>query len=101
MLGWRASRVLFCYRHIRRACATVHRDVVVGDTADIVKTFSEEDVTTFARISMDSNSIHCDRDAAEAAGFSGIVVHGVLCMGLLSAAIGTKVDIRKPKRCKN
>jgi acyl dehydratase len=32
-----------------------------------------------------------DESAATKAGMKGIVVHGVLCMGLLSAAIGSKV----------
>ena len=67
----------------------------VGDSASVVKRFSVEDVKAFSELSEDRNTLHLEDLAAKSAGFEGIVVHGVLCMGLLSAAIGTKVKMAK------
>ena len=79
-----ASRLLF------QSCRS-HGTVRIGDKATITKTFTLEDVQCFSRISEDNNAIHHNLEAAQAAGFDGVVVHGVLCMGLLSATIGTQV----------
>ena len=66
-------------------------ELTPGDCSSVTKTFSLDDVQTFARISTDSNDIHLNEASAKAAGLQGVVVHGVLTMGLLSASIGTKV----------
>ena len=68
-----------------------YRDVNIGDKAEITKIFSIDDVNAFSRVSEDHNPIHANLEEAKKAGMNGIVVHGVLCLGLLSAVIGTRV----------
>lgn len=66
-------------------------DLAVGDAASITRTFTQEDVETFARLSGDDNPAHVDKEWAEASPFKGRVVHGVLTAGLISAVLGTKL----------
>jgi len=60
-----------------------------GATAMVEHRFSREDVATFARLSGDDNPIHLDDEAARAAGFDGVIVHGALVTSLLSRLLGT------------
>lgn len=81
-------RGIYC----RSFCSVVRSSVKVGDSATITKVFTQQDVELFSRLSEDTNQIHLSKYVANEAGFDDIVVHGVLCMGLLSACIGTKVS---------
>ncbi|HUO87272.1 MAG TPA: MaoC family dehydratase [Thermoanaerobaculia bacterium] len=60
----------------------------VGARASLRHTFRREDVAAFAELSGDRNPIHLDDDAARAAGFAGVVVHGALVAGLFSRLLG-------------
>ena len=60
----------------------------LGARATLRHTFRREDVAAFATLSGDRNSIHLDEDAARAAGFTGVVVHGMLVAGLFSRLLG-------------
>ncbi len=66
-------------------------ELAVGDSASIEKTFSQEDVEAFARLSGDDNPAHVDQEWAAASMFKGRVVHGVLTAGLISAVLGTQL----------
>jgi acyl dehydratase len=46
-----------------------------------------EDVEAYARASGDLNPLHRDEEVARAAGFPGIVAHGMLTMGTLASAL--------------
>lgn len=59
----------------------------IGATASRTKTFTDEDVRTFAQISGDSNPIHLDEDYAAATQFKRRIAHGILTASLISAAI--------------
>ncbi|BDA47130.1 probable (R)-specific enoyl-CoA hydratase [Coccomyxa sp. Obi] len=61
----------------------------VGSVLECRRDFSPEDVTAFVTTTGDSNPIHTDRNAAEASGFSGRVLPGVLCASLFPALIGS------------
>lgn len=63
----------------------------VGDSAAITKTFTDEDVRTFAEISGDANPIHLDDDFARESRFGERLVHGILTAGLISAVLGTQL----------
>lgn len=63
----------------------------VGDSAEITKIFSEEDVFLFAGITGDRNPVHISKEYAEATRFGERLVHGVLTAGLISAVIGMKL----------
>ncbi len=63
----------------------------VGDTAEVRKTFTEEDIFLFAGITGDRNPIHISQDFAAKTIFGGRIAHGILTAGLISAAIGMKL----------
>ena len=65
--------------------------LAVGDSAHIERTFTQDDIDAFARVSGDDNPAHVDAAWAEASMFGGRVVHGVLTAGLISAVLGTKL----------
>jgi len=59
------------------------RTFTVGESSQISRVFSKQDVIDFARISGDDNSIHMHGDKT--------VVHGTLLLGMFSAIGGTKL----------
>jgi enoyl-CoA hydratase len=63
----------------------------LGARAALRHTFRHADVAAFAALSGDRNSIHLDDDAARAAGFTGVVVHGILVAGLFSRLLGMEL----------
>ena len=63
----------------------------IGDIATYTKTFSEEDVFAFARLTGDYNLIHIDNQFAEKSIFKKKIVHGFLTAGMISKVIGTEL----------
>jgi len=63
--------------------------ISIGDSASLTKTFSDEDVRTFALISGDNNPIHLDDEYAAGTRFGRRLAHGILTSGLISAVLGT------------
>ncbi|MFC6988437.1 MaoC/PaaZ C-terminal domain-containing protein [Haloplanus sp. GCM10025708] len=59
----------------------------VGDVATFSKTLSVGDVERFARASGDTNPLHLDADYARETRFGRRIVHGVLALGVVSAAL--------------
>jgi len=62
-----------------------------GDSASLTKTFSDDDVRSFAEISGDTNPVHLDDDFAAGTRFKRRLLHGMLTAGLISAVLGTKL----------
>jgi acyl dehydratase len=58
----------------------------VGDTFRTSRTFTEDDVIRFARISRDYNPVHFDARFAKAKNFSAPICHG-----LLAASLATEI----------
>lgn len=58
----------------------------VGDEHCFSRKFSGEDVRVFAAISGDDNPLHLDQDYASHTRFGKQLVHGVLVLGVISAA---------------
>lgn len=65
--------------------------VRVGDTAEVTKTVSDQDVADFARVTGDNQPLHLDDVYAAKTRFKRRVSHGMLSAGLISAALGTKL----------
>ncbi len=65
--------------------------VNVGDSAELTRTFSDEDVRAFARLSGDSNPVHLDDAYAARTRFGRRLVHGMLTAGLISAVLGMQL----------
>ncbi len=63
----------------------------IGDSASLTKTFTDEDVRSFAKISGDTNPVHLDDNFAASTRFKQRLVHGMLTAGLISAVLGTKL----------
>ena len=68
-----------------------HKDLKVGDTAELAKTLTDAQVRDFAEMTGDLNPIHLDDDYAATTQFGRRIVHGVLVSGLISAVLGTKL----------
>lgn len=66
-------------------------DFKIGQSCELRKIFSEEDVLKFASLSLDTNPIHIDKQYAEKSVFGKQIVHGFLSSSLISAVIGTKM----------
>jgi len=62
-----------------------------GDTAQLTKTVTQADILAFAEVSGDHNPLHVDPEKAAAGAFGGIVAHGMLAAGLISAVIGMQL----------
>ena len=63
----------------------------VGDSAQLTKTVTQEDIGAFAKITLDDNPVHLDPEYAAGTIFKGCIAHGLLVAGLVSAVIGTKL----------
>jgi acyl dehydratase len=68
-------------------------DVAVGDELPALeRTVRREDVRSYADASGDRNPLHLDDQVAEAAGFPGVIAHGMFTMGHMAACIGAWTD---------
>ena len=63
----------------------------VGQSAEVTKVFTEEDIFLFAGITGDRNPIHISKEYAEKSRFGERIAHGILTAGLISAVIGMKL----------
>jgi 3-hydroxybutyryl-CoA dehydratase len=61
--------------------------VDVGFKTTHVKTITEADINRFAEVSGDFNPVHVDEKYAKKTLFGGRIAHGVLSLGLISAAV--------------
>jgi 3-hydroxybutyryl-CoA dehydratase len=62
-----------------------------GDTAEMSKTVTEEDIFLFAKVTGDYNPVHVSKEFAEKTRFGERIAHGMLSAGLISAVIGMKL----------
>ncbi|MFW6003178.1 MAG: MaoC family dehydratase [Halanaeroarchaeum sp.] len=58
-----------------------------GDTATAERTITTADIRQFADITGDHNRIHTDEAYADETLFGGIIAHGMLSAGVISAAV--------------
>ena len=66
-------------------------DLAVGMSASFSKTVSENDIYLFAGISGDVNPVHINEEFAKKTRFKHRIAHGLISMGFISAAMGTKL----------
>ena len=57
------------------------------DIPSLTRVVTREDVRAYAELSGDHNPLHQDDDVARAAGFSGIIAHGMFTMAHLGACV--------------
>lgn len=61
--------------------------IAVGDVASFSKPITEADVEEFAHATGDTNRLHLDESFADGTRFGRRIAHGVLSLGLVSAAL--------------
>jgi 3-oxoacyl-[acyl-carrier protein] reductase len=66
-------------------------DISLGQTYEITRSFSAQDVLAFAALSGDYSPLHVDREFAAGTEFGAQVVHGVLLASLFSQLVGMRV----------
>jgi 3-oxoacyl-[acyl-carrier protein] reductase len=63
----------------------------VGDSRQLTKTITDEDIRKFVELTGDDNPLHVDRAFALETAFKDIVVHGMLGASFISTVIGTQL----------
>lgn len=66
-------------------------EIKVGDSAEIVRTLTWNDIELFATVSGDVNPAHVDKTFAQNNYFHKIIVHGMWGGSLISTVLGTKL----------
>ena len=64
-------------------------DIVIGQTARLVRTLTVADIQAFAAVSGDTNPAHLDPEYANATLFHGVIGHGMWGGSLISTLLGT------------
>jgi 3-hydroxybutyryl-CoA dehydratase len=71
-------------------------DITVGDISSFSRTWTEEDVLSFSKLSGDINPLHLDESYAQTTQFGRRLVHGMLVASLCSRLVGVYLP---GKRC--
>lgn len=66
-------------------------DLSVGQSAELARTVTGDDLVAFAAVTGDNNPVHLDEAYAAATPFGGRIAHGMLSAGYISAVIGTRL----------
>ncbi|MEO0930721.1 MAG: bifunctional enoyl-CoA hydratase/phosphate acetyltransferase [Pseudomonadota bacterium] len=66
-------------------------EIAVGDSAELVRTLTAQDIDAFAVVSGDVNPAHVDQEFAEADIFHKVIAHGMWGGALISNVLGTKL----------
>jgi 3-hydroxybutyryl-CoA dehydratase len=63
----------------------------IGQTAELRRVITANEVRQFAEISGDTNPIHIDRAFLKSSKYQNLVVHGLLVGGMFSSIFGTEL----------
>lgn len=66
-------------------------DLSTGMSASLSKTVTMDDIVKFAEVSGDINPVHLDEAYAVTTPFKGIIAHGMLSAGLISAVMANEL----------
>lgn len=66
-------------------------DIEVGETAELVRTLTAQDIDAFAVVSGDVNPAHVDVEFAEGGVFHKVIAHGMWGGALISNVLGTQL----------
>jgi len=70
---------------------TAIQDLRLGQSAYLERFITEQDVTAFASLTIDTNPVHIDEAYAAKSFFGRRIAHGYLVGSLISAVLGTKL----------
>lgn len=65
-------------------------DLKIGQSYEMSRVFTQQDVMDFAKLSYDMNPLHMNAEFAKTTQFGQLIVPGFLTASLFSAIIGTK-----------
>ena len=65
-------------------------DLQIGQSYEMKRVFTQDEVMLFAELSLDTNPLHTDAEYAKKTRFGQLIVPGFLTASLFSAIIGTK-----------
>jgi phosphate acetyltransferase len=68
---------------------STYDEIRPGQSAQLVRTLSLDDIRAFAAVSGDTNPAHLDPEYADASLFHGVIAHGMWGGALISALLGT------------
>jgi 3-hydroxybutyryl-CoA dehydratase len=63
-------------------------ELSVGMSAERARMVTADDVLRYAEVTGDFNPVHVDRETAEKSRFGGLIAHGMLSAGYVSAVLG-------------
>ena len=63
-------------------------ELSVGMSAERARTVTADDVLRYAEVTGDFNPVHVDAEAAARSRFGGLIAHGMLSAGYVSAVLG-------------
>lgn len=66
-------------------------ELTVGMSAERARTVTADDVRRYAEVTGDFNPVHVDAEAAAKSRFGGLIAHGMLSAGYVSAVLGTEL----------
>lgn len=65
--------------------------ISVGDSAEVSKTITEQDINDFAELSGDNNPAHLDEEYAKNTAFKHRIAHGMFVSSLISNVLGNEL----------
>lgn len=68
---------------------TTFDEMHVGQSAELTRTLTQNDIDLFATVSGDVNPVHLDESYAKQSPFQGVIAHGMWSGGLISTVLGT------------
>ncbi|OUR92527.1 3-hydroxybutyryl-CoA dehydratase [Gammaproteobacteria bacterium 42_54_T18] len=66
-------------------------ELTIGDTAELIRTVTEQDILLFACLSGDNNPLHLDEEYAKSTQFGQRIAHGMFSALLVTTAVATKL----------
>lgn len=66
-------------------------EMEIGQSAEAVRTVTEEDLDMFAKVSGDYNPVHMDEEFARSTPFRGRIAHGALVASFISGVLGNQL----------
>lgn len=79
------------YEKSKHVVERSYADIHIGDTAEVVKTITDEDIVAFAQLTGDVNPIHLDDEFAKKTFFKERIAHGMLTASFISTVLGTQL----------
>ncbi len=68
-----------------------YENIKIGQSAEYVRTITEQDIVNFAEVSGDHNPVHLDEEFAKGTIFKGRIAHGMLSASFISTVLAKEL----------